>query len=137
MSNRWSEMDDVDLLQLEAEMQVDLENLRAAATVYADRAWQRTPAAVPARPAVRREWLAWAAAGVAAAALAVGGVRLAQHEAPEDAAVAPAVHAPAASPVSDEALLEQIQKDLSTGVPAAMEPLQASEAHNAAAVVRQ
>lgn len=138
MSDRWSEMDDVDLLQLEAEMRQELTNLREAATVYAERAWDRggvmSSAGLLTRPAPRSGWLPWAAAGLAAAVLAVGGVRLAQHAPQEEAArSAREVRVEPASAVSDEALLEQIQSDLSTGVPAAMEPLQASEAHGVAA----
>ena len=135
MSERWSEMDDVDLLQLEAEMREELQDLREAATVYAERAWARDAGAVVARPAVRRGWMAWSAAGVTAAALTIGGVQflhranMPQRE--NGAAGVPTVQVGAASPVSDDALLQQIQSDISSGVPAAMEPLQAStEAHS-------
>ncbi|GAA3755359.1 hypothetical protein [Terriglobus aquaticus] len=149
MSDRWSEMDDLDLLQLEAEMRQDLDDLREAATVYADRAWSRagmtSASTVGPRAATGRGWLAWAAAGVAAAALTVGGVRLAHHSpSPQGTSTAAAdgrsVRVQPASTVTDEALLDQIQSDLSTGVPAAMEPLQASEVHDSRAsqnVVRQ
>lgn len=140
MSERWNEMDDVDLLGLEAEMRVELDELREAATVYADRAWVRGGGTAVARPAVRHRWKAWAAAAAAAAVLTVGGVRLAHHSSAsgvQSAASSPGVRVKAASPVSDEALLEQIQSDISSGVPAAMEPLQASEAHGAQDVVKR
>lgn len=140
MSDRWSEIDDVDLLQLESEMRQDLNDLREAATVYAERSLQRktlvTPqrSAIPLRSAVRQGWLAWVAAGAVAATLAVGGVRLAQREVPQEdeAIAAPAPASSAAKPVSDEALMEQIQHDLTTGVPVAMEPLQTTVLHPAA-----
>ncbi|WP_419805510.1 hypothetical protein [Terriglobus sp.] len=131
MSERWNEIDDLDLLQLEAEMHGDLQELREAATVYADRAWKRGAGAAPARAGVRTAarhgWLAWIAAGFAAAVLAVGGTRLAHRPAGQDAVVvkSSAAQMPA-SALSDEALLQQIQSDLSNGVPTAMEPLQAS-----------
>ena len=145
MSNRWNDVDEVELLQLEAEMRQDLDDLRKAATVYADRALQRNAAGAPARSVVslrtaaRHGWLAWAAAGTVAATLAIGGVRLAQREAPQDdgdAITASAPSIPTAKPVSDEALLEQIQNDLSTGVPSAMEPLQTSVMHETHEVVQ-
>lgn len=138
MSDRWNEIDDVELLQMESEMKQDLDDLRKAATVYADRAWQRSAAVAPGRSSVsfrtaaRHGWLTWAAASAVAATLAVGGVRLAQREAPqeEDAITTSAPSAATTRPVSDEALLEQIQNDLSTGVPSAMEPLQTSAPHD-------
>ncbi len=140
MSERWSEMDDVDLMQMEAEMHGELTDLREATTVYADRAWARGTRAAVARPAAGRRRLAWAAAGVAAAVLAAGGSLMTRHTAARvdgGAASGPAVRVQSASPVSDEALLEQIQSDLSSGVPAAMEPLQASDARGPRDVVKR
>ena len=137
MSERWNEMDDVDLMQMEAEMRDELQDLREAATVYADRAWARGTVAV-ARPAMRRAWLAWAAAGAAATVLTVGGVRVSRHTALEaPVSKATAVQVRPASPVSDEALLQQIQSDITSGVPAAMEPLQASDALGARDAVKR
>ncbi len=133
MSERWNEMDDADLSGLENEMRGELEELREAATVYADRAWARGTGvamerSLAQRSFVRRGPLAWAAASVvAAAALTIGGVRLTHRTAPVTAhGDAVPMTVDKGSPVSDEALLEQIQSDLSSGVPAAMEPLQAS-----------
>ena len=144
MSERWNEMDDMDLTHLESEMRGELEDLRAAATVYADRAWERSAGAaarpLSARPLAATGWMAWATAGVAATVLTVGGVRLVHHaSAPvsQGAVSTPAVKVTAVSPVSDEALLEQIQSDISSGVPAAMEPLQASDARGARDVVKR
>lgn len=130
MRKRWNEMDDLDLLQLETEMRGELEELRAAATVYADRAWARGEHAVPVRAASRPGWMAWAGAGVAAAVLTLGGARLLHHSSPAAAnnavATGAAERVQQSSPVSDEALLDQIQSDITSGVPAAMDPLQAS-----------
>ena len=141
MNERWDEMDDMDLQQMEAEMQGELSDLREAATVYADRAWARGAGSVPARPARRMQWRTWAAAGVAAAAVTVGGVRLVHRTeapaAPHVGAIASATEVRPGSLVSDEALLEQIQNDLSSGIPAAMEPLQASDARSMQEAVKQ
>ena len=142
MNERWSEMDDLDLLQVETELRGELGELREAATVYADRAWARGAGAAAPHAAARGGWFAWVATGLAAVALTAGGVRLAQHghtaTAQVDApAIAAAQHGQAAAPVSDEALLEQIQSDLSNGVPDAMEPLQAGDARSAPPTVQQ
>lgn len=140
MKERWNEVDDVALQQIEAEMAGELSELRAAATVYAERAWNRHGPMHVVRPLVRSAWLAWGTAGLAAAVLTVGGVR-AMHrtQMPETRTIAgaPAGTTPQvtdASAVSDEALLEQIQSDLSTGVPEAMQPLAASETRDARGV---
>lgn len=132
MSKRWDEMDDVELLQMEAEMQGDLDDLRTAATVYAERTWARGAHAAGRTPAPRRGWMMWTAAGLTAAvSLTVGSVRMMRRaETPGGASGAVATEVEKSSAASDEALLDQIHSDLSSGVPAAMEPLEAStDAH--------
>lgn len=136
MSKRWSEMDDMELSQLECEMREDLQGLRTAATAYADRAWARSEGKQEPVKASGRGWMAWSAAGVTAALLALGAARLTHQALPstaERAGTRTTEQVKEVSPVSDEALLQQIQSDLSSGVPVAMEPLQASSGSRAVA----
>lgn len=136
MNRRWDETDDMELKGIETELAGDLAEMRASATIYAERAWARPQEArrsVAATPVLR-----WAGAAVAVALLVSGGLRTLHHaNALHGAASGVAVQQRQANAVSDEALLEQIQSDLSTGVPAAMQPLEATNARGADASGRR
>ncbi len=138
MNERWNEVDDLELRQVEVEMADALLDVRTAATLYAERAWTRGEHTA-IRPVRRSGWMAWGAASLAAMVLTVGGVHVLHHRAQGTARETPItnVQVQETSTVSDEALLEQIQGDLSSGVPAAMEPLATTDAKSAREAVKQ
>lgn len=123
MKDIWNETDEQALAALEAEMKGDLRAVWTSATVYAERAWQRRPETRTAMQRTSR----WIALGAFSAALLCGAVgwRIAHRP----AAPSVAVQVPA---LSDEALLEQVNRDLSTAIPAAMEPLAVAQSQSAA-----
>jgi anti-sigma factor RsiW len=118
-----------------AALRASLANFRAAATGYAA---GQAPVHAPAlarRVAVsssRSSWMprpVWAASF--ASAVAVLGVSLAlmhPHPVTRAAGTPTVVTSPAVPEESDEALLDGIQRDLSTSVPPSLEPLEVSAA---------
>jgi anti-sigma factor RsiW len=89
----------------------------------------RPPAAAPAALGFRR--YAWAASFATVAAMLALSVSLLQPAHSGGKAVPPAVAAVTNAPaVSDEALLDGIQQDLSTSIPPSLEPLAVPATHN-------
>ena len=122
--SRWSEKDEQALAALESEMKDDLLSLRMSTAIYAERAWQRGPSTQAAKGTSARPATRWVAAGTVAVALVFGSAGWRMTHRP-----AAAIDAGRAVTLSDEALMEQVDSDLSTALPAAMEPLAVAEAH--------
>lgn len=122
--NRWSETDERALGALESEMKEDLLSLRMSSAIYAERAWQRGSSTRALKRTVARSATRWIAAGTVAASLVFGSAGWRMTHRP-----ATAMDTGQAVTLSDEALLEQVDSDLSTALPAAMEPLAVAETH--------
>jgi hypothetical protein len=113
-----------------ATLRASLSNFRAAATGYA--AVQAPKQRLVVAVAPKTSWMprpVWAASF--ASAVAVLGVSLSlmhSHPVTQVAGRPVAAVSPAQPEVSDEALLDGIQRDLSTSVPPSLEPLEVSAA---------
>ncbi len=122
--NRWSETDERALGALESEMKQDLLSLRMSSAIYAERAWQRGSSTRASKRTVARPAMRWFAVSTVAAAIVFGSAGWRVTHRP-----AASMNAGQAVTLSDEALLEQVDSDLSTALPAAMEPLAVAETH--------
>jgi hypothetical protein len=102
-------------------VRASLTNFRLAATSLASSEMMQHRAVAPRRTP-RFQRLVWSASLAMAAVVFTASVSLVHPAAPDQAQVVAPVEN-AAAPVSDDALLDNIQQDLSTSIPPSLEPL--------------
>ena len=117
-----------------ASLRGSFSNFRAAASGYAVQnapPLARRALVADAKPAWMRRPV-WAVSFASAAvALGVSLSLMHQHHAPPQAATPAVVAGPVAPDVSDEALLDGIQRDLSTSTPPSLQPLEVASSGDA------